>query len=208
MNFLKEVVLHTDETKKEGSEAEKQVSSNQGLKEVIPFKKEESITKEAKDIQDITQGTSSLSVQRETVQQATILEKEVETPIIKETVIPQVEEVIQPILNRDTETTEVRHITQPLSNTEILPTQYVSSELPSRAIPDTIEKPSDEEVKKYYDAHTREADTRVVQEAQVHRTVLPPIIKERVTPVIHEEIQPVIYQETIQPVIITETKQL
>ncbi len=39
LNFLKDVVLHSDETKKEGSEAEKQVSSNQGLKQVIPQKK-------------------------------------------------------------------------------------------------------------------------------------------------------------------------
>jgi hypothetical protein len=204
LNFLKEFSHSGDESKKKN---EQKSTETQGLKEILP--QEES--KKNQDVEGLTTGIASVDlkekkVQVETVEEPAIIEKEVEAPVVKEKIIPQVQEVVQPVIVRDTERTEVHHIIQPLSNKEVLPTKVVQAELPVTTIPDTVEKPKEGDVSKYYEAHNREADSTKIMEPQVKRTVLPPIVKERITPVIHEEVQPVIYQETIQPVVITENQ--
>jgi len=196
-NFLKSVVQMDD------------IDSNEKQKNQELFKEMVKEVNEEKEVTVLNEGVTNLDlkgVKVETVKEPIVLEKEVEIPVVKEKVVPQVEEVVQPVIMREKETTEVRHITQPIFKKEVLPTRLVNTSLPTTNMPDTIEKPTDSEVKKYYEAHNRAVDTTEVLEAQVHRTVLPPIVKEKITPIIHEEIQPVIYQETIQPVVITETK--
>lgn len=210
MNFIKEVIhSHSAE---EGAEKNKNTTSTtqqeskpqseQGLKNLLS-EKDQSSGKE------ISSGVSKVSlndVKVESVTQPTVVEKEVEAPVIKEKVVPKVNEVVQPVIYREKEQTEVKHVTQPLYNKDVLPTKLVQAELPTTIAPDTIAKPSAADVAKYQKAHSRDVSSSTVTEPQTERTVLPPIVKETVTPLVHEEIQPVIYQETIQPILITETK--
>jgi len=221
MNFLKEAIhstteeIHRKEKEKEkieekdkekGIQEEKRLQT-QPLKDVLP-KGEESKNKD-KDIGQVNESLNELNlkdVKIQSVKEPTIIEKEVEAPIMKETVIPQVNELVQPVIIRDTERTQVKHITQPIFNKDVLPTERVDTELPATTMATTVQKPNETEVRKYQQAHNRETNEYEVLPPQITRTVLPPIVKERVTPIIHEEIQPVIYQETIQPVVISETK--
>jgi len=151
-------------------------------------------------------GLTLKDTKEERIVAPSVLEEEVETPIVKEKILPKVTELVQPVLVRDTQRTEVRHVVQPLYKKNVLPTEVIEAQLPVTEIPDTIEKPSDEEITKYKTAHFHEVPSSEVTEPEIHKTVLPPIVKERITPVIHEEIQPVIIQETIQPILIHETK--
>jgi len=211
MNFLKEAVHSATEgqhKEKEKEHEKEKPLQTQALKDVLP-KGEESKKKEDKEVEGVGEAITDLNlkdVRIESVREPTIIEKEVEAPITKETVIPQVNEIVQPVIMRDTERTQVKHITQPIFHKSVLATQMIDTELSATSMPDTIEKPSEVEVTKYRVAHNREVNTTEVMPPQTTRTVLPPVVKERITPVIHEEIQPVIYQETVQPVVIRETK--
>jgi len=196
MHFLKEVI-QSDSTEKKENKKHK-------LVEKAPPKQQNEGA-----VEGLTEKITTVNLKDKTderIMENPIVEKEVEVPVVKEKIIPQVKEVVQPVLVRETQTTEVRHVLQPLYKKEVRPTEIVETEFPSYTIPETFEKPRPEDISKYREAHFREISSSEVAQPQIEKTVLPPIVKERIIPLIHEEIQPVIMQETLQPILIHETR--
>jgi len=122
-------------------------------------------------------------------------------PVVHEKIFHIEEEDIQPIIHLERLKTEVVHITQPIKESQVMPTTIHERQLPAEIRPDVV----------------------VPHSAYAHREILPsveygaaervqvlktPIVEELVKKTIIEEIQPVIERDVYQPHIVNETKQI
>eukprot|EP01111_Echinosteliopsis_oligospora_P002741 TRINITY_DN141_c0_g1_i2.p1 TRINITY_DN141_c0_g1~~TRINITY_DN141_c0_g1_i2.p1 ORF type:complete len:253 (+),score=82.21 TRINITY_DN141_c0_g1_i2:102-860(+) len=137
--------------------------------------------------------------------QVDLLEK---PAVIKETVIPEQQEIIQPVIHREIEKTEIRHIIQPIYQEETLPVQIHDRELPAEFRGELRVGPSI--------AEKLAADNQGIAPQIITTTVAPtvttivnkPIIHEIIRPHIIEEIQPVIHRTIHEPHVVHERKDI
>jgi len=143
-----------------------------------------------------------------TTLKATTVDTVARAPVIDETIIREREEIIQPVIHREIERTEVRHVIQPVYQEETIPTQVEERVLAAeyrgevRAGPDVLEQlqlSGAQSQPSVITTATAERTTTVVNEAIVHEIIKPHII---------EEVQPVIHRTIHQPQVIHERKDI
>jgi len=120
------------------------------------------------------------------------------TPVIEEVIKPVERDVIQPVIHREREQTEVHQIIQPILESEIKPTEITREVLPATAFPASIADSSQFKAD-YKEGAERYHTSVVVAPLQKETVIKPPIIEETIKKVVVEEIQPVIYREIIEP---------
>jgi len=130
-------------------------------------------------------------------------------PMIDETVIREKQEIIQPVIHREVEKTEVRHVIQPVYQEQTIPAQIeervLEPEFRGEISGDALDvlgalQASSEESKPTLICTTSAATTTtVVNEPIVHETIKPHII---------EEVQPIIHRIIHEPVIVHERKDI
>jgi len=116
-------------------------------------------------------------------------------PVVQEQIQQVEKELIQPVIHRERQQTEVHQVTQPLLQTEIRPVITEERVLPSEVRP-TIR----EQVRELPQV-TAQSST-VVGAPMVQVMEEGPRIEETIRRTIREEIQPVIYKETVMPKIV------
>jgi len=125
-----------------------------------------------------------------------IIEKPV---VIHENIRREQIEEIQPVVQVEREKTEIRQITQPLTDREVMPVLIEERTLPIEVLP-TLTQPSMPAPQRL-DVSTRSFDNTMRQ--VVEKT---PIVQETEKWRIIEEVQPIIYRETIVPHVIRTTR--
>jgi len=111
------------------------------------------------------------------------------------------EEDIQPVIHLQREKTEIVHVTQPIKETQVLPTTIHQRELPSEFRPDVVIPGQ---------TYARREVFPTVEYAQAERVQVlkPPIVEEVVKKNIIEEITPVVTRDVYQPHVIKERKDI
>lgn len=140
----------------------------------------------------VTETFPTESVRSVEVLPVEVIEKPV---VIHESIRQEQVEEIQTVVRVEREKTEIRQITQPLVDKEVMPLQIEERVLPVEVLPVIVEKTVT--VPEVVDHSTREFDStrrQVVEKA--------PIIQETDKWRIIEEVQPVIYREIVVPHII------
>jgi len=121
-------------------------------------------------------------------------------PIVQERIHHIEQEDIQPVIHLQREKTEVIHITQPIHETQILPTVVVEKALAPEIRPH-VTMPTAPVMET-----TRHMPSVTYQQPQRVQVVKPPIVQEIVHKTIVEEIQPVITRDVYAPHVIKEIK--
>jgi len=111
------------------------------------------------------------------------------------------EEDIQPIIHLERLKTEVVHITQPIKESQVMPTTIHERSLPAEIRPDVVMPQSAYTAREYFPTVEYDAAERV-------QVLKPAIVEEVVKKTIIEEIQPVIERDVYQPHVVKETKQI
>jgi len=121
--------------------------------------------------------------------------------VIQERIHHIEEEDIQPIIHLQREKTEIVHVTQPIKETQVLPTTIHQRELPAEFRPEVVIPGQ---------VFARREVFPSVEYAQAERVQVlkPPIVEEVVKKNIIEEITPVVTRDIYQPHIIKETKDI
>jgi hypothetical protein len=121
-------------------------------------------------------------------------------PVIQEKIQQIEKDVIQPVVHREREQTEIHKITQPLTQVEVRPAVVEEKVLPAEMRPVIREQPRAmvPEVQLRSSTVTAPPSVSVVQEQ--------PIVEEIVHKVVREEIQPVVYKQTVIPTVIHQQK--
>jgi len=122
--------------------------------------------------------------------------RQVEKAPVVNTIIEEVErEVIQPVIHREREQTEIHHITQPLHQREVTATQIHQATLPAEVRATIVERGMPVQEAFIQPTTTFLGTQRTVTEEA-------PIIEEVVRKNIINEVQPIIEKEVIQPHIV------
>ncbi|KAJ3278634.1 hypothetical protein HK104_002160 [Borealophlyctis nickersoniae] len=120
--------------------------------------------------------------------------------VVKERVIQHQHEEITPVVEREREETQVRHIVQPIHDHRKETHHHQASHPPVAR--ETIEDLNPEHVRRYLALRNAHQPGRIIDEPTRSQTVNEPIIHEIIKPHIIEEIQPVIHREIKQTHII------
>jgi len=128
-------------------------------------------------------------------------------PVIDETIIQEEQEIIQPVIHREVEKTEVRHVIQPVYQDTTTATQVHERTLPAEFRAEVDE--SDGLLESMQQANTISQPTIVSTTASQTTTVVnEAIIHETIKPHIIEEVVPVIHRTVHEPHIIHERKDI
>lgn len=112
--------------------------------------------------------------------------------VVQEFIKPVETEVVQPVVHRERVQTEVKQVTQPIyekdvlpttSETKVLPAQYTETVVPSAPIPAVTTLPS---------------STTIVGDTEKRVLYKEPVVQETIKHQLVEEVQPVIYREVEQ----------
>lgn len=134
---------------------------------------------------------------REFTQIPTIIQQK---PEVVHQVIQEVErEVVQPVLRRDVEKTEIHQVTQPLHQREIKATLVEQATLPVENRPTIVEQG-----RLLVETPVEPSTTFIGVQREVVEQ--PPIIQESVHKQVIEEVQPILHKETIQPHLVNVVK--
>jgi hypothetical protein len=128
----------------------------------------------------------------------TTLEKVEKPLVVKEKIFPTERTEIQPIIYRDREQMEVHQVVQPLTETDIAPTEIRRTELPASNM--SFKQPG------VPPPPQREFSERIVAPLNATTVEKPAIVHEEVHKKVIEEVQPVLYKETLKPTVIEATK--
>jgi hypothetical protein len=124
--------------------------------------------------------------------------------VIREKVRVAEREELQPIIHREREVTEVHQVTQPIYETQTLPTIVEERCLPTETRADIIHAPLPEQQAQYRGAFIE--PVREVLPVEREAITKPAIVEETIRKHVIEEIQPVIYREVFEPHVIRQTK--
>jgi hypothetical protein len=113
--------------------------------------------------------------------------------VIHETILGKEKQIVQPIIHREREQTEIHQLTQPFFQREVRPTMETSTMLPAEIRPVIDNTPRELPVE--------EGPRGSVQIAPVQRELFQqqPIVEEVVHKKVIEEITPILQKEVIQP---------
>eukprot|EP01118_Nematostelium_gracile_P002281 TRINITY_DN1251_c0_g1_i2.p1 TRINITY_DN1251_c0_g1~~TRINITY_DN1251_c0_g1_i2.p1 ORF type:complete len:277 (+),score=96.94 TRINITY_DN1251_c0_g1_i2:41-832(+) len=164
---------------------------------VAPSSGHQSVTDELKNL-EIREGMQTTESTREPVKTVAVAKE----TVIREVVHPVEEEIIQPVIHREREQTEVHQITQNIAESEILPTIVEEKTLPAQYIGEF--KESNVLAEAEFMKGTVDSSLEVDQVKHI-RVVKEPIIEEVIKKTVIEVVQPVIHKETIAPHVIKET---
>jgi len=140
------------------------------------------------------QGQTTTSIQQPTVE---VIQKQA---VVQEQIQEFERDVIQPVITRQREQTEIRQITQPMHQRSVLPTVVEEVRLQPEIRPEIREQPRQMIPQVTLQSSSRVAPgiREVVQEQ--------PLIQETVRRQVVEEVQPIIYRETVIPRVVHEVR--
>ena len=184
--------------------------------------KEERAAREAEKVASGTTVTSVETTPGVTLQQTTVVDTSAEittmkaasvdvverAPVIEETIIQEQREIIQPVIHREIEKTEVRHVIQPVYQEETVPTQIHERTLAAEYRGDIGASVNTLETLKAASASSQPSLISTVGAAQTTTVVNDAIVHEIIKPHIIEEVQPVIHRTVHEPHIIHERKDI
>jgi len=216
MDFLKraaEAITHSEERAAIAKEREPTTYSNSTQKEevivAVPTTKVAPTPVVAPTVVSATseQVTAVTGEAEITTMKAATVDTVSRAPVIDETIIQEQREIIQPVIHREIEKTEIRHVIQPVYQEETTATQIHERTLPAeyrgefRAGPDVLETLN-------ASATTQPTVVSTTAAAQVTTVVNEAIVHEIIKPHIIEEVQPVIHRTVHEPHIIHERKDI
>jgi len=120
-------------------------------------------------------------------------------PVFHETIINAERELIQPVIHREREQTEVHQVTQPLFEREVCPVIVENAVLPTEVRPTTM-------MQQQQVRAMPQLSTQVIAPTQRQVMECPARIEETIHKTVINEITPVVHKETIQPHLINETR--
>jgi len=131
-------------------------------------------------------------------------------PVIDETIIKEEKEVIQPVIHREIERTEIHHVIQPVYQEEVVPTKIHERTLAPEYKEDirAASAPMMLEKLQQSSALERPEIISTTAAARVETVVNEPIVHEIIKPHIIEEVRPVIHRTVHEPHIIRERKDI
>jgi len=129
-------------------------------------------------------------------------------PVIEETIIQERREIIQPVIHREIEKTEIRHVIQPVYQEETKATQVHERTLAAEYRGQVSTGPSPLESLQASSAAAQPTLISTVAAAQKTTVVNEAIVHEIIKPHIIEEVQPVIHRTVHEPHIIHERKDI
>jgi len=128
----------------------------------------------------------------------TSMEKFEKPLVVKEKIFPTERTEIQPVIYRNREQMEIHQVVQPLTETDVAPTEVRHSELPASNM--SYKQPAAPPPPQ------REFPEKIVAPLNASSIEKPPIVREEVHKKVIEEVQPVLYKETLRPTVIEATK--
>eukprot|EP01119_Soliformovum_irregulare_P006854 TRINITY_DN19271_c0_g1_i1.p1 TRINITY_DN19271_c0_g1~~TRINITY_DN19271_c0_g1_i1.p1 ORF type:complete len:214 (-),score=84.33 TRINITY_DN19271_c0_g1_i1:183-824(-) len=138
------------------------------------------------------------------VKEPTVVETKERATVVHEVVHKTEKIEVQPVIERERETLEVQEIIQPLHEREVLPTEVKYGVLPQVNTADVVE--SDAAYRQQHDEFVNKFHSSTLVEPTIRSTTeLTPIVHEIIKPKIIEEIQPVLEREVEKTTIIKET---
>jgi len=154
---------------------------------------------------DMPVGSESADI---TTLKATKVDVIARAPVIDETIICEEKEVIQPVVHREIEKTEIRHVIQPVYQDETAPTKFIDRTLAPEFREQILAPPN--VLEQLQEASSGESAELISTTAatRVSTVVNEPIIHETIKPHIIEEVRPVIHRTVHEPHIIRERKDI
>jgi hypothetical protein len=145
---------------------------------------------------DVEKGSAFLSDLKEENIDSSTLNIEIPT-VVHEHIHPYTREVVQPVIFRDREQTEIQQVIKNLHETQIQPTLFISKDLPAETREVVYQE--DKGIRQNLALPSVEVDSTVYE-----KEIMEPIIQETIHKRIVREIQPVVERDVIQTTIIKE----
>eukprot|EP00026_Physarum_polycephalum_P015008 Phypoly_transcript_15585.p1 GENE.Phypoly_transcript_15585~~Phypoly_transcript_15585.p1 ORF type:complete len:242 (+),score=58.97 Phypoly_transcript_15585:133-858(+) len=156
--------------------------------------------------------TSATAVSTESAEittlQAATVDVVARAPVVEETIIQEQKEIIQPVIHREVEKTEIRHVIQPVYQEETLATQVHERTLQPEYRGEINGELNVLETLQAASAAAQPTLISTTAAAQTQTVVNEAIVHEIIKPHIIEEVQPVIHRTIHEPHIIHERKDI
>eukprot|EP01118_Nematostelium_gracile_P002284 TRINITY_DN1251_c0_g1_i5.p1 TRINITY_DN1251_c0_g1~~TRINITY_DN1251_c0_g1_i5.p1 ORF type:complete len:317 (+),score=108.15 TRINITY_DN1251_c0_g1_i5:41-952(+) len=165
---------------------------------VAPSSGHQSVTDELKNL-EIREGMQTTESTREPVKTVAVAKE----TVIREVVHPVEEEIIQPVIHRERQQTEIHRVQQDIAERNILPTVYQDKMLAAEYRGDYTR--SRDFLAEETNTRAAVVSTRDIDAVQHHKVINAPIVEETIKKTVIEVVQPVVHRETTAPVVIRET---
>eukprot|EP01118_Nematostelium_gracile_P002286 TRINITY_DN1251_c0_g1_i7.p1 TRINITY_DN1251_c0_g1~~TRINITY_DN1251_c0_g1_i7.p1 ORF type:complete len:450 (+),score=143.63 TRINITY_DN1251_c0_g1_i7:73-1350(+) len=123
--------------------------------------------------------------------------------VVQERIHPVEEEIIQPVIHRERQQTEIHRVQQDIAERNILPTVYQDKMLAAEYRGDYTR--SRDFLAEETNTRAAVFSTRDIDSVQHHKVINAPIVEETIKKTVIEVVQPVVHRETTAPVVIRET---
>jgi len=133
--------------------------------------------------------TTTTTTQQQSATAATVERRVADAALGEERLHIREKEIIQPVITRDIDKTEIRQVVQPVHEEKVLDTQLREKVLATQNIEKDMSRPV---------APIAVPTARSETDKQTQRVEQAPIIEERIHKKIIEDVQPVIYRDVIQ----------
>jgi len=203
MEFLKNVVdglTHSEE--RSAAKAKLDQQNN------VALRSEEVVVVAPVAVETPTIATAQTGAAEITTLKAATVDTISRAPVIEETVIQENREIIQPVIHREIEKTEVRHVIQPVYQDETAATQMEERTLPAEYRGEIRVTPNYAETLQAANHSSQATIISTAGATQTTTVVNQPIVHEIIKPHIIEEVQPVIHRTVHEPHIIHERQDI